>query len=82
MEKQVVKYPCQWSFRIIGTETELIRCAVEDYMKEASFKLSASNKSSSGKYVSLNLETIVLDEKSRNKIYIDLKNMACVKMVL
>ncbi len=82
MEKQIVEYPCQWSFRIIGAEEALIRCAVEEYMKKAAYQLTASNVSSSGKYVSINLEIIVLTEDVRNKIYLDLKNMSCVKMVL
>ena len=82
MEKQIVEYPCQWSFRIIGAEEELIRSAVEGYMKEVAYQLTASNVSSSGKYVSINLETVVLNEDERNRIYIDVKNMACVKMVL
>jgi putative lipoic acid-binding regulatory protein len=82
MEKQIVEYPCQWSFRIIGAEEELIRSAVEEYMEEAAYQLTASNVSRSGKYVAINLETIVLNEDERNRIYIDVKNMACVKMVL
>jgi putative lipoic acid-binding regulatory protein len=82
MEKQLVEYPCQWSYRIIGRDKELIRNAVEEYMKKAAFQLSASNTSRSGKYVSLNLVTEVLNEDARNKIYFDLKTMPCVKMVL
>ena len=82
MEKQIVEYPCQWSFRIIGATKEVIRSAVEEYMKTATYQLTASNVSSSGKYISLNLETVVLSEDARNRIYLDLKNMSCVKMVL
>jgi putative lipoic acid-binding regulatory protein len=51
-------------------------------MEEAAYQLTASNVSRSGKYVAINLETIVLNEDERNRIYIDVKNMACVKMVL
>ncbi len=82
MEKQIVEYPCQWSYRIIGTEKKLIQSAVINYMKETAFKLSPSNASRSGKYISLNLETVVLNQDVRNRIYFDLKNMSCVKMVL
>ena len=82
MENQIVEYPCQWSFRIIGKEEALIRRAVEEYLKNTEYTLSASNVSSSGKYVSINLETEVLNEEIRNRIYLDLKNMSCVKMIL
>ena len=82
MEKQVVEYPCQWSYRIIGQNETLIRNAVTECMKKATYQLTASKTSHSGKYISLNLEIMVLNEDARNKIYIDLKSMSCVKMVL
>ena len=82
MEKQVVEYPCAWSFRIIGKDRELMQDAVAVYMKETQYLLQPSNTSRSGKYVSLNLETVVLNEEVRNQIYVDLKNLSCVKLVL
>ncbi len=82
MEKQIIEYPCQWSYRIIGRDEDLMRCAVAECMKEVKYQLKTSNSSRSGKYVSLNLETVVLNEDVRNRIYVDLKNMTCVKMVL
>ena len=82
MEKQVVEYPCAWSFRIIGKDRELIKDTVAVYMKETEYLLQPSNTSRSGKYVSLNLETVVLNEEVRNQIYVDLKNLPCVKLVL
>ncbi len=82
MEKQVVEYPCAWSFRIIGKDRELMQDAVAVYMKETQYLLQTSNTSRSGKYVSLNLETVVLNEEVRNQIYADLKNLSCVELVL
>lgn len=82
MEKQVVEYPCAWSFRIIGKDRELMRDAVAVCMKETKYLLRKSNTSRSGKYVSLNLETVVLNEDARNQIYADLKNLSCVELVL
>jgi putative lipoic acid-binding regulatory protein len=82
MEKQVVEYPCAWSFRIIGKDRELMQCAVAAYMKETEYLLRTSNTSRSGKYVSLNLETVVLNEDVRDQIYVDLKNLSCIKLVL
>ncbi len=82
MEKKIIKYPCQWSFRIIGKNKGVMRRAVAEYMNNTTYQLTASNLSRSGKYVSLNLELAVLNEDVRNRIYIDLKSMPCVKMVL
>jgi putative lipoic acid-binding regulatory protein len=82
MEKQLVEYPCAWSFRIIGKDRESMQRAVAVYMKETEYLLRTSNTSRSGKYVSLNLETVVLNEDVRNQIYADLKNLFCIKLVL
>jgi len=82
MEKQAVEYPCRWSFRIIGKDESLMRTAVAVYMKDIEYRLTESNTSRSGKYVSLNLETIVLNEDIRNRIYADLKTISCVTLVL
>ncbi len=82
MDTPIVEYPCEWSFRLIGSDAQVIRKAVEEYMHESTYKLLPSNTSSSGKYVSLNLETVVSDENARNQIYEDLKKMPSLKMVL
>lgn len=82
MENPIVEYPCKWSFRLIGSDAQLIRKAVEEYMNDSTHTLLPSNTSSSGKYVSLNLETIVSDENARNRIYEDLKKIPSLKMVL
>jgi putative lipoic acid-binding regulatory protein len=77
-----VHYPCGWSFRIIGRDKETMEQAIIAYMKDAEYLLTASNTSRAGKYVSLNLETVVADEDSRNQIYIDLKCLECVTLVI
>jgi len=82
MEKPIVEYPCKWSFRLIGSDMQLIRKAVEEYMNDLTYTLLHSNTSSSGKYVSLNLETVVSNENARNQIYDDLKKIPFLKMVL
>ncbi len=82
MESAIVEYPCEWSFRLIGSDAQLIRKAVEEYMRDSTYTLLPSNTSSSGKYVSLNLETVVSDENARNQIYEDLKKIPSLKMVL
>lgn len=81
-EKQPIDYPCGWSFRIIGRDKKTMEQAITAYMRDAEYLLMASNTSRSGKYVSLNLETVVADENSRNQIYIDLKCLECVTLVI
>ncbi len=82
MEKIVIDYPCLWSFRIIGRDEELMKSAVAECMRQTEYLLTASHTSRSGKYVSLNLETVVADESALNRIYMDLKNLSCVTLVI
>jgi putative lipoic acid-binding regulatory protein len=82
MEKSVVEYPCKWSFRVIGSDESLMRKAVESILGDSAHSLMVSNASKTGKYISLNLETVVRDEGHRNQIYEGLKAAPPIKMVL
>jgi putative lipoic acid-binding regulatory protein len=82
MEKSVVEYPSKWSFRVIGSDESLMRKAVESILGDSAHSLMVSNASKTGKYISLNLETVVRDEGHRNQIYEDLKAAPPIKMVL
>ena len=82
MEKPVIEYPCKWSFRVIGSDERLVRKVVETTMGDSAYSLMVSNASKTGKYVSLNLETVVRDKGHRNQIYEDLKAAQTIKMVL
>ena len=82
MEKPVIEYPCKWSFRVIGSDESLMRKAIKTTMDDSAYSLMVSNASKTGKYVSLNLETVVHNEGHRNQIYGDLKAAPPIKMVL
>lgn len=80
--KPDIDYPCQWTFKIIGTQSSIIRNLVESYLKGEKYSLSSSNQSRSGKYVSMTLKTNVNDEASRDAIYTHFKGQSEIKMVL
>ena len=82
MEKPAIEYPCKWSFRVIGSDEPLTRKAIETTMGDSVYSLMVSNASKTGKYVSLNLETVVRDKGHRNQIYDGLKAAQPIKMVL
>jgi putative lipoic acid-binding regulatory protein len=82
MEKPIIEYPCDWSYRIIGTDEQLLRKAALDCLGNIDYSISVSNYSSSGKYISLNIETVVSSESARNRIHASLGRHSCVKMVL
>jgi len=59
-----------------------LRAAVADVVGERSHKLPTSNVSSRGRYVSLTLELIVLNETERLRIFDALRSHPAVTMVL
>ena len=82
MTKPIIEYPCEWSYKVIGTDEKQLRKAAEMYLSKADYRVSFSNNSSSGKYISLDLETVVPNEEARNQIYTLPANHPSVKMVL
>lgn len=82
MKNSKIEYPCQWGYRIIGTDGESIKCAVEDILGQRDYDLSFSNISSKGKYISLELTVSVETEAVRNRIYAALSAHPAVTRVI
>jgi putative lipoic acid-binding regulatory protein len=81
-QKLELEYPCSWTYKLIGYEKEAIQKAIHDVILEREHTLTHSNKSKSGKYVSMNLDLIIHNEDERNFIYEALKAHQHIKMVL
>ncbi|MDQ7045196.1 MAG: DUF493 domain-containing protein [Sulfurimonas sp.] len=81
-EKLELSYPCNWSYKLIGYEKEAIQKAIHDVIIERDHKLEHSNKSKTGKYVSMNLDLVIQNEDERNFIFEALKKHQNIKMVL
>ncbi|MEI8348991.1 MAG: DUF493 domain-containing protein [Candidatus Omnitrophota bacterium] len=75
-------YPCEWEYRIIGPSEQALKSAVSQIFCTKKCDLSFSHKSSTGKYISLILKTVVESENERNNIYIALRKHAAIKSVL
>ena len=82
LKKTQIDYPCEWSYRIIGSDEHLLRKAAKSAVGNKKYTLSVSNRSSGGKYQSLNLELRVIDESERLRIFENLKNEAAINFVL
>jgi putative lipoic acid-binding regulatory protein len=80
--KLKLNYPCQWVYKVIGTNQDELRQAIMEIITNTPCEMNFSNKSSSGKYLCLNLEITVQSEKERNSIYLGLKAHPQVKIVL
>ena len=77
-----IEYPCEWAYKIIGTDVNLILTAIEEAVFGINYDVTPSNISKKGKYFSLNLKLEVPNEIVRNLIYEKLERQPGIKMVL
>ena len=75
-------YPCNWCYKVIASEEETLKQAISDVIKEREHKISPSNSSKTGKYISMNLDLLVHNEDDRTFIFDALKKHQDIKMVL
>ncbi len=75
-------YPCQWGYKVIGTEDAGLRSAITEIVQDIPHSVTPSNRSISGKYICLNVEILVLNEDQRLTIYEGLRRHPAVKIVL
>lgn len=75
-------YPCEWQYKVIGSDKEQLRQAITHVIKDRSCSITPSNSSKAGKYHCLNLEITVHNEEERDLIYTALKERPHVKLVL
>jgi uncharacterized protein len=81
-KKPNIEYPCDWEYKIIGTNVDEMIKAIELIAEGMDYKLSPSNVSSKGNYFSLNLTVFVPSEVIRDIIFVKLESNEFVKMVL
>jgi putative lipoic acid-binding regulatory protein len=81
-KKPNIEYPCNWEYKVIGTDVNEIIKVIDRIADGMDYKISSSNVSSKGKYFSLNLTVFVTSEVIRDIIFAKLKDNDFVKMVL
>ncbi|MDJ0523622.1 MAG: DUF493 domain-containing protein [Planctomycetota bacterium] len=77
-----IEYPCDWSYRIVGTSEERIRALVARLAGDSRHELKPSRASSSGRYVSFHLTLLVRDEEHRVSTFHALAADESVRYVL
>ncbi len=84
--KARVNYPCNWGFKVIGANEDIVRQAtlvcLQEECEGRPYTLELSNVSGKGKYVSLNLTLKVEDEVERNEIFTALAESPDIMMVI
>jgi putative lipoic acid-binding regulatory protein len=81
-KKPIINYPCDWQYKVIGTDLDEMIKAIEIVADGMEYKISSSNVSSKGNYFSINLKVFVTSEVIRDIIFEKLKANEFVKMVL
>ena len=77
-----IEYPCQWTYKIIGADQELMRSAIAEIVREREYTLSLSRSSQGGNYHSLTLQINIENDESRLEIYEALRKHPAIKLVL
>ena len=81
-KKPNIEYPCNWEYKVIGTDVDEMIKAIEKIVIGMEYKIASSNVSSKGNYFSLGLKVYVTSEVIRDIIFAKLKDNEFVKMVL
>ena len=89
-QKPEIEFPCQWGYKVIGTEQEAVAEAVRDCVTAClgpdqgtrGMKLDLSRQSAGGKYVSWGLNLRVDSQAERDKLFAALAGHADIKMVI
>lgn len=80
--KPDINYPCNWDYKIIGTDLDQMIEAIELIVEGMDYKISSSNISAQGNYFSLNLTVFVNSEIIRDIIFSKLVESKFIKFVL
>lgn len=81
-KKPNIEYPCNWDYKVIGTDVDEMISIIEQSVEGMDYKISSSNVSSKGNYFSLNLKVFVSSEVIRDLVFAKLKASEFIKMVL
>ncbi|MCL5028171.1 MAG: DUF493 domain-containing protein [Bacteroidetes bacterium] len=81
-QKPLIEYPCEWIYKVIGSDVDKILDAIEEAALGLNYKVATSNISKNGKYFSLSFSVEVPNETVRNIIFEKLNKNPDIKFVL
>ncbi len=81
-ERPKIEYPCEWEYKVIGSNVENIIKVIEDAAKGLKYTITPSNVSKNEKYFSLNFKVEVPNEVVRDLVYQKLGESEEIKIVL
>ena len=81
-DKPKIDYPCEWGYKIIGTNRAELEAVICKVMKSRTYKQKGGNSSSKGKFHSLSTSCEVESEVDRDAIFKAFQEHKDVKMVI
>ncbi len=81
-EKLELLYPCQWTYKVIGSGQDDLRSAIAEVVQDREHTIALSNQSKTGKYCCLNLQMTVYSDESRTQMYNALRNHPMIRIIL
>ncbi|MBS4035280.1 MAG: DUF493 domain-containing protein [Ignavibacterium sp.] len=81
-QKPEIDYPCDWHYKIIGTNIDEMIVAIEEIATGFEYEITPSNVSTNEKYFSLNLKVFVPSEIIRDLIFQKLEKHLAIKFVI
>lgn len=80
--RAALRYPCVWSYRLIGPDRDALREAIHTVLGERAASVSVSNASRTGRYVSVKVMARVESEEERLAFYEALRAHSSVVVVI
>ena len=80
--KPDIEYPCEWGYKLIGTDITTLQSVIFDILGERPYTTKGGNSSSKGKFHSLNMRCRVESQEDRDEIFKAFSDHKDIKMVI
>lgn len=82
MDKPIIAYPCEWSYKVIGADRAVMTRAIADLLEPFDSRFRESRQSRTGRFTSFEVTVRVETEAERNAVFDELRSIPSVKLVL
>jgi uncharacterized protein len=81
-EKPKIDFPCEWSYKIFGTDKNKLENAISEVLKQNPYQIVKATKSSKGNYISLTIKLIIKNQSELDDFYHKFSAQKDIKIVL
>lgn len=81
-DRPEITYPCDWSYVVVGEGEAELMAHIERALDGADHRKRVSRTSASGRYTSIEVSLVVLDEEQRLVVFRALQGHPAVRYVI